>query len=618
MKVRAVAFAAALALMSPLLALGAPAALAAPTATGRAYVTEPSSSSVKVVDLGTNAVIDTIPIGSGFLVEATASPNGNLVYVSDLETTVWVIRTATNTVATGITVGSGPTGIAFAPNGAAAYVAGSTSDTVSVINTATNTVTATIPLQAGSFANEVAVTPDGTKVYVANVGLDTVSVISTATNTVIATIPVGGGPYDVAVSPVGNRAYVSNSGSNTVSVINTGTNTVVATIPVGQNPRGVAVSPDGAAVYAVNNDSYTASEISTATNTVTATIPTTLGAPIAVAVTSRRVYVTSFGGPVAVIDRAARSVIATIAMGGPEDSAFSWGIAVIPGTNPPPSATPTITTQASADNLVGAPVTDTATLSGGAGPTGSVIFRLFDDPACLNEVSTSTNPLVGGKATSSAFVPQAGTYYWRATYTGDANNNPAANPCQAPHESVVISPFAPPPFTRTLTGDVVGPVTVNAGESVQILNARVVGPVTVKPGGALTVTNSQISRGIVANAPRFLLICGTQVSGPSPGQALGVFDAPVPVRIGDQVRGCAGNRFAGSVNLINNTAQTFSNNVVAGNVTVNDGGPGPTLIQSNNVYGTLACSGNDPPPSLNRLLQRNTATAKTGQCAGVF
>lgn len=251
-------------------------------------------------------------------------------------------------------------------------------------------------------------------------------------------------------------------------------------------------------------------------------------------------------------------------------------------------------------------------------PTGVVIFKLYSDVNCVNEAAeTITRPLVNRTATADTILI-TGTYYWRAVYTGDANNNPASHPCNAPDETVVVSPFAPPPFTRVITGDSVGPVTVNAGESLQIINARVVGPMIVNPGGSLVVVNSDISRGIVATSPRFLTICGSRVSGPSANQALGVFDAHVPVVIGGDFQiGCAGNRFAGDVNLIGNFALTFNSNIVVGNVTVNNNGPGNTQLRSNNITGTLACSGNlrlDPT----RPLSRNVAGARSGQCAGAF
>ncbi len=279
-------------------------------------------------------------------------------------------------------------------------------------------------------------------------------------------------------------------------------------------------------------------------------------------------------------------------------------------------ASPSITTQASPGNLLGAPVRDVATLTGGFNPAGTVTFRLFSDNTCATQVFTSTNPVGGLTASSDWFTPAAvGTYYWTALYNGDANNNTDNSSCNAPNESVVIAPFVPPPFTRIITGDLVGPVTVNAGESVQIINARVVGPVTVNPGGALTVVNSQISRGVAANAPGFLSVCGSQVSGPSPGQALGVSNAGVPIRIGDPANGCAGNRFAGDVNLTANLAVTFGANIVSQNVNVNSGGPGNTILKANSLFSTLACSGNNPPPT--NAGQPNTAANKTGQCSAL-
>lgn len=277
-------------------------------------------------------------------------------------------------------------------------------------------------------------------------------------------------------------------------------------------------------------------------------------------------------------------------------------------------ATPTISTQASPGNLLGAPVRDEATLVGGANPTGTVTFRLFSDSACADQVFTSTNPLVGPVATSDWFTPSAvGTYYWTAEYSGDVGNHAAVSGCNAPHESVVITPFQAPPVTRTITGDLLGPVTVNSGESVLIENARVVGPASVNPGGALTVVNSKIARGIVANGPRFLSVCGTDISGPAPNQALGVSNAPVPIRIGDPANGCLGNRFAGHVNLNANLAATFGANSVSHDLNAHNGGPGNTVIKANNVMQTLACTGNNPSPTNSG--QGNTAKSKTGQCA---
>ena len=138
---------------------------------------------------------------------------------------------------------------------------------------------------------------------------------------------------------------------------------------------------------------------------------------------------------------------------------------------------------------------------------------------------------------------------------------------------------------------------------------------TVNPGGALSVVNSQVSRGMSANAPAFLSMCGVKVSAPSPGQALTVSNAPVPIRIGDPATGCAGNAFAGSVTLTANLGVTFGANTVYGAVAVNNNGPGKTVVKANNVSQTLGCAGNAPAPT--NAGQVNTAASKTGQCAGL-
>jgi hypothetical protein len=297
------------------------------------------------------------------------------------------------------------------------------------------------------------------------------------------------------------------------------------------------------------------------------------------------------------------------------DDSYSLGV-VVTITDAPAV---TISTQASSGNLLGAPVSDTATLSGATNPTGSVTFSLFNDAGCATQVFTSTNNLSGAGATSDSFTPvAAGTYYWTATYSGDANNNAVTAPCGAPNESVVIAPFVPPTFTRTITGDFAGPVTVNAGESLLITNARVVGPVTVNPGGSLSVVNSQISRGIVANGPSFFSVCGSQVSGPSttPGRGIVVSGATVPIRIGDPAAGCAYNRVAGDVILTANTAGlTLGANIVSGNVTVDNNTVGTDVIKANTISKALACAGNSPPPI--NAGQTNTAASKSGQCTSL-
>jgi len=134
------------------------------------------------------------------------------------------------------------------------------------------------------------------------------------------------------------------------------------------------------------------------------------------------------------------------------------GVAVV---LPPP---PTLTTTTSSSSIaLGNPTNDTASLSGGTSPTGSIEFKLFGpgDPTC-SAAPAYTSPLStvagNGSYTSSSFTPTApGTYGWVALYSGDANNAPVSTACGDRAETVTVK--AP---TITLTGT---PVSATEGEA---------------------------------------------------------------------------------------------------------------------------------------------------------
>ncbi len=113
-------------------------------------------------------------------------------------------------------------------------------------------------------------------------------------------------------------------------------------------------------------------------------------------------------------------------------------------------AHPAIATVASESTELGGPIHDLAVLRGGANPRGVIVFRAYgpDDANCAGTpVATSRVRVRGnGAYRSASFTPSAaGTYRWRATYSGDANNA-AAGPtaCDEPGESVLVTPKTPP------------------------------------------------------------------------------------------------------------------------------------------------------------------------------
>jgi hypothetical protein len=109
------------------------------------------------------------------------------------------------------------------------------------------------------------------------------------------------------------------------------------------------------------------------------------------------------------------------------------------------AVTPSLSTTAGADALVGQPVSDSATLSGtayqpaspvinttgahGAAAGGTITFTLYgpSDSGCGTLVSTSAGVAVSGDATYDTPNPQvvpadAGNYHWVASYSGSSPN----------------------------------------------------------------------------------------------------------------------------------------------------------------------------------------------------
>src|SRR5256712_1298247 len=140
-------------------------------------------------------------------------------------------------------------------------------------------------------------------------------------------------------------------------------------------------------------------------------------------------------------------------------------------------ASPALTTTASGSVAAGGQVSDVAHLTLGTNPTGTISFTLYSDAGCTisGSVFTSSATVTGnGDYSSGNFTAtQAGTYHWRASYSGDPNNNPAGpTACADPAEAVVVTKTTP-----TLTTSATA--TATAGQTIQIGAAHACTPVTI-------------------------------------------------------------------------------------------------------------------------------------------
>jgi YVTN family beta-propeller protein len=183
--------------------------------------------------------------------QAAITPDGAFAYVTNpFSNSVTVIDTASQKIVTTIEVGLRPFGVAITPDGTFAYVTNQNSNSVSVIDTDRKVVVDTV--EVGPTPNGVAITPDGAFAYVSNFRCNCVSVIATKDNTVVATVKVGKVPFALAITPEGTFAYVTNGAGTSVSIIDTASNTVVGSVDVGFRPAGVAITPDGSFAYVTN------------------------------------------------------------------------------------------------------------------------------------------------------------------------------------------------------------------------------------------------------------------------------------------------------------------------------------------------------------------------------
>ena len=105
-------------------------------------------------------------------------------------------------------------------------------------------------------------------------------------------------------------------------------------------------------------------------------------------------------------------------------------------------ATPAIATTPSAGGPVGTSISDTATVTGGFNPTGTVTFELFPPRDATAPGPRSSPPTTRSAEAAPRPTPSSptavGTYSWVATYNGDANNTTVSSACS--DEPVTISP----------------------------------------------------------------------------------------------------------------------------------------------------------------------------------
>jgi hypothetical protein len=129
-------------------------------------------------------------------------------------------------------------------------------------------------------------------------------------------------------------------------------------------------------------------------------------------------------------------------------------------------ASPAIGAIASSTVIVGAPITDTATLSGGFAPGGALVFSAYGpgDATCATPPAYEAAVAVNGAGSYSpaGFSPAPGLYRWTVEYQGDQNNEAAGTACGAADQASAVGVISLS-LTASASGGTVGdPVTATA------------------------------------------------------------------------------------------------------------------------------------------------------------
>jgi YVTN family beta-propeller protein len=445
-----------------------------------AYVGNSGATTVTPIDLTTDPATPGTPItvdGNPYAIAIT--PDGTTAYAANTgaQNTVTPIDTATNTADDPIALPDGfnPTAMAITPDGATAYV---TSDSdlsgnseVIPIDTATNTTGSAIVTGTGLSTEGIAITPDGTTAYTAD-SAGSSTPIDLSTNTAGTAISAGSDVEGVAVTPDGDTAYPTDMGGG-VTPIDTATNTAGTQIatPMGSFPLGIAITPDqppaaafsASSVAAGQHTAFDASDSTDPDGTI-ATYSWDFGDGSTTQTASPTVNHTyasagHYTATLTVTDDGGCST--QLIFTGQTASCNGSSVAGVFHQVTVSKASPTLSTTASANIALGAKVHDSANLASGHSPTGQITFRLYapGDATCSGApVFTNAKAVSGnGGYQSGGFMPTSpGTYRWKASYSGDANNQTVAGTCGGPTETVAVTKATPTLTTTASPGVALG------------------------------------------------------------------------------------------------------------------------------------------------------------------
>ncbi len=529
------------------------------------YALNYNDATASVIDLGSSAVIATIPLGimptSGIVV------NNKLLVVGDVPRTqqgeIVEVDTSSHTVEGAmLAVGRDPFEI-VAVNGCA-FVPSSSDSTVSIVDLASNDIVKTISSGIGQDPTGAAVDPSSGNVYIANQIGNSISVLtpgsaSTPTITVTpsaasittaqpltVTVVVNGGTG--SPTPTGVVIITSGSYTSTTNVLSEGSTTIIipaGSLSTGSDTLAVSYTPDSSSSSRYNASSGAASVTVTTPSKTTPTLTVTPSASSITTTQPLTVTVSANGGngnptptgSVTLSGGGYTSAATTLSGGGatinipanslsvgtdslvvsytpdsPSSSTYNSasGSASVTVTTPA-KTTPTVAVTPSGSSITTTqPLTVTVSVNGGNGnptPTGSVILS-------GGGYTSAAITLSGGGATINipANSLSAGTDSLTVSYTPDSSSSSIYNSAAGANSVTVTQAKSTPTVTVTPSASSITtaqPLTVTVAVNGGSSNPTPTGSVTLTGGGYTSAAIALSSGSATINIPANSLSAGT-------------------------------------------------------------------------------------------------------------
>jgi YVTN family beta-propeller protein len=212
----------------------------------RAYVSAQRSQRISVIDVATNAVVDSIPV-SGDPYPMAVSGDGLSIFVATNNNVLYKFDLVTKALQGSVALPATAHHVTMNPGRSRLYVATRDGGTVMEIDPATMAVLRTFVL--GGRTQGLVVTADSAELWVAN-EFGNIQVWNLQTGTLAVVVGVSGA-FGLARSNDNSTLFATVPGTGRVAVIDRANRTVTRWVLTGGTPRIVAFDPlDGKAVVA--------------------------------------------------------------------------------------------------------------------------------------------------------------------------------------------------------------------------------------------------------------------------------------------------------------------------------------------------------------------------------